>query len=205
MALYRFNDKLVLFVHIPKTGGTSTMRLLASIGGMEAFRQPVPNPDLPCTPQHFHAAILRDLIPPGFVDLAFTIVRNPFDRLASEYRMRIQEPQHDLSFDEWVLRTLRRYRRNPFINDNHVRPQHEFLMPGVRQFRFEAAPFQAICDAMAEFGVAPPADIPWERRAAHLPLTMTPETARSIVAFYAADFEALCYSWEDLGNTLRLA
>jgi len=205
MALYRFANRLVLFVHVPKTGGTSLMRMLVEMGGREALRQPVPNPDLPCTPQHFHAAILGDLIPEGFVDFAFMVVRNPYERLASEYRMRIQQRQRDVPFDDWVARMFRRYERNPFVNDNHLRPQSQFILPGVRRFRFENQPFAAICDALEGLGFARPRQIPWERGTSHVPIEISRATQELIARFYEQDFVQLDYSWADLGNTLRLS
>ena len=51
------------------------------------------------TPQHFHANIYQKIIPEGFYDYSFCIVRNPFDRLVSEYAMRDTD---DYSFDDWV-------------------------------------------------------------------------------------------------------
>jgi hypothetical protein len=204
MPLYRFKSKLVFFVHIPKTGGTSVMKMLAEMGGHEALRRPVPNPALPCTPQHFHAAILRDLIPENFADLAFTVVRNPYDRLASEYRMKVTGPGRDVGFDQWVERTFRRYEKNPFVADNHIRPQNEFLLPGVRQYRFEQGSFAAIISDLAEIGIVPPEEVPWERSFPRADIPMTRKTADAISNFYQLDFQHLGYSPSDFGITLKI-
>ena len=194
----------MLFVHIPKTGGTSVGRLVKHLGGKEALRRSVANPDLPCTPQHFHASILPDIVPLDFVDLAFTVVRNPYERLASEYRMRVQQPGRDLPFDEFVRRMFQRFERNPFIGDNHIRPQSHFLLPGVRQFRFEESPFDAIASALEEIGVANQVEMPWERKAERQAIASSPETIGTIRAFYADDFTNLDYSPDNLGESLQL-
>src|SRR5438045_277709 len=109
MPIFRFGDKILLFIHIPKTGGTSVEAMLKAGGGVEAMRHNAQITGLLCTPQHFHAEILSRLVPEGFSDFTFTIVRNPFDRLVSEFKMRVQGAGRDVTFDDWVDRVLTRY------------------------------------------------------------------------------------------------
>jgi len=193
MPLFRFAEKLVLFVHIPKEAG-----------GIEAMRHSAQVPSLPCTPQHFHADILARLIPPAFYDGAFTIIRNPYDRLASEYKMRVLAAGREIGFDAWVARTFERYGKNPFVNDNHIRPQSEFLLEGLSIFRFEQTPMPAIRDWLRQRGIELPAVTAWERRGADAPIRLSRATAAQVAAFYAADFQRLGYDVDHLGPSLVL-
>lgn len=79
MPLHRIGDKIVLFVHIPKTGG-STMEAWLHDLGPRALRYPKKGEGLLTPPQHFHAALLERIVPPEFYDDAFCIVRDPLDR-----------------------------------------------------------------------------------------------------------------------------
>jgi len=205
MPLFRFGGKILLFVHIPKTGGTSVEAMLKACGGVEALRYSAMIPELPCTPQHFHAAILTKLIPPALYDFGFTIIRNPFDRLASEYKMRVLKQGKPIGFDAWVERMFARYARDPFVGDNHIRPQSEFLFEGLELFRFEDNAIQGIRDRLEALGLMSAADVPWERRSAARSMSMSSETARRIAMFYAADFERLGYHVDDPGLSLTIA
>jgi hypothetical protein len=205
MPIFRFESRIVLFVHIPKTGGTSVEKMLKDAGGIEALRYSEPVAGLPCTPQHFHADIITRLLPEKFCDLAFTIVRNPYDRLVSEFKMRVLEARRDLAFDAWVERAFGRYSRNPFANDNHIRPQSEFLLDRVEVFRFEDQPLLRIAERLATLDIPPVSDHPWERRSAATMLTLSPATAARIREFYAVDFERLGYRPDDYGSSLKPA
>ena len=193
MPLFRFGARLVLFVHIPKTGGTSIETMLRSMGGIEAMRHGRIMPGMPCTPQHFHAELLEPLFPPGFADLSFAIVRNPFDRLVSEYRMRVLGRGRDEGFDDWVDRSFARHAKDPFASDNHFRPQHEFIFRGVRVYRYEDDPFGRIAADLGGLGLPAPSSIPWERRSPAAPLTMSGATTDRIRSFYAEDFARFDY------------
>ena len=92
-----------------------------------------------CSPQHLHAALLRELIDLSRVDLCFMVVRDPIARFRSEYAMRQKDPSKTdaASVEAWAARVLGRYERNPYALDNHLRPQHEFLLPDTEVFRLE--------------------------------------------------------------------
>lgn len=193
MPLFRFGARLVLFVHIPKTGGTSIETMLKSMGGIEAMRLSKAMPSLPCTPQHFHAELLEPLFPQGFADFSFVIVRSPFDRLMSEYRMRVLGRGRDEAFDDWVERSFARHARDPFASDNHFRPQHEFIFPGVKVYRYEDDPFARIAADLAGLGLLQLPSIPWERRSPAADVTMSEATAERVRSFYAEDFARFGY------------
>ena len=107
---------------------------------------------LPCSPQHFHKPLLQSVYsmdrwePQSSFDYVFMTVRNPIDRLRSEFRYRSpwdvvsklqKRAGKDLSFDRWIKSARTAYRRNAFALDNHLRPQVEFEAFGCEIFRLE--------------------------------------------------------------------
>lgn len=94
-----------------------------------------------CTAQHLHSRVYNTLIPSDFYDYAFTIVRDPIDRIQSEYRMRCREYKlgnMDVpTFQDWLDFVLWQYNHNKYMYDNHIRPQSEFISDGVEVFRYE--------------------------------------------------------------------
>lgn len=165
----------IFFAHIPKTGGTSVEAYLRRKGRvtMIADRQR-PLPGEPVTPQHYHRELYRDQLPPGAVDASFAILRDPLARLVSEYRFRhrkragwyaldprfhlgwrlvkIGRDYRLLTFAQWVEAVLDGARADPCLNDNHIRPQVDFLCKGMTLFRFEdgLAPVFDWIDAMTD-------------------------------------------------------
>lgn len=144
MPVFIKDERYVLFPHVPKTGGTSIERLFhrngwnmflrdakVGKGSMHYVRR--------CSPQHMHAALLREVIDLSRVDLCFMVVRDPIARFRSEYAMRQKDPSRTdaASVEAWAERILARYERNPYALDNHIRPQHEFLLPDTEVFRLE--------------------------------------------------------------------
>lgn len=195
MPLYRIRDKLVLFVHIPKTGGTSIEAALESLGEGCMFGK---IKGFPAPTQHFHAAIYEQLVPVAFCDLAFTVVRNPYARLISEFRYQAKDGKtRDSDLNSWITRTLDRYQKDQYVRHNHVRPQVEFVVPGLQVFRFEDGleacwrEIERLCE------VQPSASLASEKRFPKSPLTISRATLERVARFYAEDFERFGYDPSD--------
>ncbi|PIE11566.1 MAG: hypothetical protein CSA70_10970 [Rhodobacterales bacterium] len=195
MPLARLDQTLLWFVHIPKTGGSSVEEYLADKGSL-ALRYTSALGGAACTPQHMHADLYTRLIRPGFYDHGFTILRDPLERLISEYRhgqrrVAKREAVPLPGFGRWVERTLRRYNDNPYLLDNHIRPQIEFLTPGLRLFRFEEGldPVFDWIDGIAP-GLPKPAR-PWKLRSDPTPVDVGDDIRALVAAFYAEDIAFL--------------
>ncbi len=81
-----------------------------------------------CTPQHFHADLLQRVFDFEQFDAALSIVRHPFDRLKSEYYWQRKQGDMTRTPHDWWSHTIKAFSQDPFIYDNHIRPQHEFLI-----------------------------------------------------------------------------
>mgnify|MGYP002623369837 CR=1 FL=1 len=201
MPIFRLGQKTVLFLHIPKAGGTSIETWLSAHSG-ESFRLSRKTPLLPCVPQHFHGELIDLLFAPGFFDYSFCVTRNPFRRLLSEYNYRMSHrkrrerifPTPD--FATWVRRTFRRYRRDPFVYSNHIRPQSEFRIDGTEVFRLEDG-LQALQARLVELtGVGLPEAIPEANRSAIRETNIDPKIVGEIYEFYRDDFRTFGYGKE---------
>lgn len=131
MPMFSKQSRYVLFVHIPKTGGSYVEKAAQANGWradflLNSFRI---NEDsiLRVSPQHMHAGLYEQIFDLGKNIEVFTIVRHPFDRLKSEYYWQRRRKRADVTVDEWVQRVLEEFTENPCIHDNHIRPQIDFL------------------------------------------------------------------------------
>jgi hypothetical protein len=193
MPLFRRGPQTILFVHIPKTGGTSIEEAFKAIGWVEALRVQDPLGYSVATPQHLHAAIYTRWIPKAFYDYGFAVVRNPFARLASEYKMRVTGAG-SLPFGDWLDSIFRAYTDRPYIGDNHFRPQVEFIAPNLQIFRFEEDIPSIIEKVFAILDIKGAHPIPHLRRGDEQIIRCDRAAVRRIAQFYAADFEAFGYN-----------
>lgn len=153
MPVLHTGDKKILFIHVPKTGGTFVETLLDSYGSVSGVKYGLEDlPNLPCTIQHFHGPMLEHIhsvdrweVVSDF-DYVFMMVRHPLDRLLSEYRYRnrgafettrMAQGKWQEHLDVWCQDAMEQYKWDQFHLDNHVRPQHEFEAFDPEIFRFE--------------------------------------------------------------------
>ncbi|MBY6127059.1 sulfotransferase family 2 domain-containing protein [Roseovarius atlanticus] len=196
MPLFRFDDTLILFIHVPKTGGTSVEQALRAMGGRAALLCNTTDGYARCTPQHMQAEILSAFVPEGFYDMRFAVIREPQSRLVSEYKMRRAGRKLRgmplLSFTDWVDQTFRRYERNPYVFDNHIRPQTELIPEHTQIFRLEDGLEVALAHVARRLGRAAPA-LDRVRPGAPDPVEIPPATAARVAAFYRADYDRFGY------------
>lgn len=120
-----------LFIHIPKTGGTSFERATWMLGWSASLIDIVRAKDLrplKVTPQHYHAALLEQVVRWEEFALILTLCRHPFERVKSEFYWQQRQGMAPASTPEaWLSAVLKRCVREPWAFDNHLRPQVEFI------------------------------------------------------------------------------
>lgn len=132
-----------LFVHVPKTGGSSLEAAARRLGWTELLSIRRLHADqVRCfrsTPQHFHAAILESFLDCSRFDKVFLICRHPFERFKSEYYWQLTQRMTRDSPATWTSRVIAELDKDRWAFDNHLRPQHEFVLTSRRPaiFRLE--------------------------------------------------------------------
>ncbi|MDI3470254.1 MAG: hypothetical protein OJF62_002317 [Pseudolabrys sp.] len=129
MPLLQSGDRKLLYLHVPKTGGSSIESMLRKLGQLTLIEDQAST--FPCAAQHLHKDILASLFRDRneFTSI-FMTVRHPFSRLESEYRYRVSHYSRPSflvpEFERWVTNAFENYENNPFVYGNHIRPQVEF-------------------------------------------------------------------------------
>jgi hypothetical protein len=155
MPVYERGGRRVLFVHVPKTGGTSIEAAFRRAGFEESYRSKSFT-SRGCRPQHLTAADLVEEFPGLPFDYVFAVVRDPAARLGSErvwragHHAKQGKPIPD--YESFATTWLDRYDADPTAGDNHFRPQVEFLLPQMEVFRFEDGIERIMAQVGAEVG-----------------------------------------------------
>lgn len=143
-------NEMLFFSHIPKTAGTSIYQFFKTNGYNVLFHST--SKIGVCSYQHRHnkdPELLKhiELYKP---DYSFTIMRDPVDRIKSEFfyvRTILHKTQITPSslnhfspeaFHKWVETQFMKYKTNRYILDNHIRPQIEFLHKDIEIFKFDS-------------------------------------------------------------------
>lgn len=198
MPIFDLDDRRVLFLHIPKAAGSSMTKWLSGHGKVSFFR-PRPVPPLSIPPQHLRWRDFDYLLNDPVFDYAFTVVRNPYDRIESEYfwahRNADTSGQPWDDFNSWVERQIKAVRNNPFHASNHLSTQVSFLADPVEVFKFEDGMEQITAQIAKTLGIAPPDKVPYQNARAKKArkLTWSVESIDLVRDFYAADFKTLGY------------
>ena len=201
MPFIRHQEKNILFIHIPKTGGTSIETWMSDIAPLKFHSVRIPS-HLKSTPQHLPFREIRSLFGDSYFDHIFTIVRNPYDRFISEYKFQSKKgrnqrlTQFTPTFSEWAIRQLEAFRKNPFHGGNHFRPQSSFLDFGIKIYKFEEGIETIISDAATKFNLPHPKTIPHKLKSDPIPAPeLSLDVLTEINQVYKQDFEMLGYNF----------
>jgi hypothetical protein len=135
---YFKNDKAnILFIHIPKTGGTAVESYLSrryniklNMARLFYFDKTFSNVSL----QHQTLSTILQNHSRFNIQLSdlviFTVIRNPYTRIISDllWNKLITGRESPAIITRRITSYLQRYKRNPAAKDNHIRPQYQFLI-----------------------------------------------------------------------------
>ena len=160
MPVFRQDGRAVLFVHVPKAGGSTLERLFAKSGWTTGYRDPKGgvgsmNSVRRCSPQHMHRPMLEQVFRLDRFDAVFMTVREPLGRFRSEfaYRNADRVSATAAEVEAWYDEAFRQYRHDPFVFDNHLRPQWEFHLPGSHVYRLEDGLEAVVHDLNTRWGL----------------------------------------------------
>jgi hypothetical protein len=154
MPLFVKEDRAVLYVHVPKTGGTAIEAFFLKngfraeffdTGGPQSF-----NKYRRCAPQHMDARQIQALLRPGKIDYVFMTVRDPVARIVSEYKMQSRTLGGCGLMGDWLERMLAQYAKSPYFFENHFRPQVEFRIGECDFFRQEEGYGEALVERIEQ-------------------------------------------------------
>lgn len=197
MAMYYTPAGSLLFIHVPKTGGTTIEWHLEQAFEVrfKATRRAQP-PSTPRGLKHYHGSILTELFQSDPPAHTFMIVRDPVDRLVSEFKWQSRKPHRfyrGLSFQLWLRWNLARAANNPYQRDNHFRPQVEFEAFQPKIFRLEDGMSECFRWLRDLTGLSPPSSPVRRNQSRPLSITVTPDDRALIATFYQADFDRYGY------------
>lgn len=198
MPYIEHGGKRILFVHIPKTGGTSIESWLSSVAPLKLFN-PIPPRSLRVTPQHLRMTDIEAMFGADYFDFVFAIVRDPYKRIESEFKMRTERSADVIAskgrFQSWLDRVLNKAKTDPFFLDGHLVPQWDFLTEACTIYRFEDGIGEIIKDVAEKTGLPLPHEIPHHRgsKPQQVEINWTAHGTIATNQKYRADFENLGY------------
>lgn len=138
------NIRKLIYVHIPKTGGTSVEKYGKKHGIKWGRHMKFPRPNKKINSPYWH-------LPPNLFNKKntpykgkkFTIVRNPYDRAVSEYKYRFEiwsKKQDNVSkkgLNNFMHDLEKKIKKNKYCYDSHFLPQHEFIDENTEVIKLE--------------------------------------------------------------------
>jgi hypothetical protein len=202
----RFNT---IFVHIPKTAGQSIERVFLDRHGLGwEQREPLllrANKEPQRGPERLAHLYAREYVECGHVSAAafsrafkFAVVRNPYDRLLSEYFYR--NPRTRIGFREFV-KSLSTCESERTDLNRHIAPQNRFVLDHDRKIMVDAIlRFESLAQdfrAVSERVFGEPISLP-HRNKSDRPAgaaLIDPESQRTIFKCYERDFDLFQYPY----------
>ncbi|MAE22110.1 MAG: hypothetical protein CMK92_06735 [Pseudomonas sp.] len=203
MPVFDCNGKQLVYVHIPKTGGTSVESFINEINDVKSmfFSNSVLE-GMQVTPQHLPLTTIKSVMGRFYnPDYIFTIVRNPYHRAESEFKYRMDLglfkniPFKEKFFNIWLLYTVILESIAPGRLDNHMRPQSYFLTSDVFIYKLEDGMERAIESIKKELGLESRAyeSIASKKVSTKRNLSWSRSSIKLVSSYYNDDFVNLGY------------
>jgi hypothetical protein len=193
----------ILYIHVPKTGGTAIEEFFSRNGFAMHFisydvSRDSPNSISRCSPQHMCREQMRAVFTLSRFKYIFMTVRNPYKRLISEFRMQHETTTQPVDFNAWAQKILKQCPTAPYMMDNHIRPQADFHVDRADIFKQEDRyDDRWVAKLVAKTGIKfDDPNVRHQRVAENTHtarINMTDETSALIKNFYAKDFEQFGY------------
>ena len=170
----------------------------------------------PCSHQHWHFDLVKYYFDLGYCKYKFAIIRDPLERLVSEFKFRKGAycpitstntwQTYDLgvnaksdcktdNFGYWLRVNYEGSILNPYIWDNHFRPQSEFVEPGFHIIPFNMDRINWYMQKHLGFKQK----IPWVNKSDNIEVNVSQEDRQFIEEWYNKDYEFFAnkkdYNW----------
>lgn len=209
MPLFTKDGKGILFVHIPKTGGTSVVRFFLEGGWKIHDHDSSPIHDRnkanwfrASPPQHFSADTLERIFRLDRLDGILTFVRHPVNRILSEFWWQVKRKRivtgsrPTKAFDRWCRDKLSIAQTIRELDANHFRPQVDFVLPTSTIGKFETNLNEAFINNFLAKCQVPEilCDFPVQNQSAGTNFSLNRASLSMVEDFYAKDFSTFDYS-----------
>ena len=207
MPLVTGANQRVFFAHVPKTGGSSVEEyLIRRFGGPLSLKDVTHRNGrrrrgLISLSTHLTAEDLLDVLPHD-VDYSFAVVRNPLQRVLSQYRFQAGVSRTArYTFSTWLRLMLHCVAMDLRVYQNHIRPQSDLVPEDSEVFRLEDG-FDGMIAWLDEITgtIAPEIEINHLLKKEHVPVAVKSDDVRLIHDYYAADYERFGYERESLAG-----
>ena len=209
MTLLLKDEQSILFLHVPKSGGSSVVKLFQDNGYRSTIEmRGLPSQECLVSPQHQTCENLKSMIKLDKLTDIFILTRNPYTRVKSEYNWHFRNTKswERPDINEWITEALKAASIENEYQDNHLRCSSDFvdLSSPCKIFKIEDG-----MEFIAEFflqksGSLMSIQIPHEKEGSQLRLGGSKKELNScsidaINHFYKKDFEA--FGYQMIGDT----
>lgn len=214
MPIFRIENQLHFFAHVPKCAGASVEAYLRARFGSLAFqnssyyRLPEHARWTRSSPQHVDIRSLELLFPRDWISSSFSVVRHPVTRLRSAYdyqKTGEKSVPDGVDINAWILTWIETREAKPFQFDNHPRPASDLVPKDATVFRLEDGLDDVVphIDRLAG-NAAGARTLPHENKSrggagyAETQSPLNAEALDGIARVYAEDFKRFGYICEDV-------